>query len=454
MAIGNIEQARVLVVDTDLSRARDLSHRLRFLNYDPIVADSPDHCDRFCRKPGIAMVLGETNEPALVQAVQALAADQPDLPVLHMHDIEAIGEIGKDIEAHPHWKLDAPIRRSQLSQLLRRAERYDGKERRQRLTGESRPIRKVRELIEQVADYDTNVLITGESGTGKELVARTIHDLSDRSDMPFVPINCGAIPPDLLESELFGHKKGAFTGAVSDRTGRFELAEGGTLFLDEIGDMSLDMQVKLLRVLQERRFERVGSNDTRQCNVRIIAATHRNLPEAVENGDFREDLYYRLSVFPIEMPPLYKRKSDLPQLLDELLIQHQGENAGDLRVSQEALRVLSGYTWPGNIRELSNLVERLAILYPEGEIGIADLPAKYRDPANQRDDNAVDAENADATPVTLTGVSLKLHLRELEVGLIQQAMAEADGVVAAAARLLKMRRTTLVEKLAKYDISH
>ena len=214
------------------------------------------------------------------------------------------------------------------------------------------------------------------------------------------------------------------------------------------------MQVKLQRVLQERRFERVGSNDTRQCNVRIIAATHRNLPEAVENGDFREDLYYRLSVFPIEMPPLYKRKSDLPQLLDELLIQHQGENAGDLRVSQEALRVLSGYTWPGNIRELSNLVERLAILYPEGEIGIDDLPAKYRDPANQRDDNAIDAGDADAASVTLTGVSLKLHLRELEVGLIQKAMAEADGVVAAAARLLKMRRTTLVEKLAKYDISH
>jgi len=454
MADGKDAQARVLVVDSNPDRARDLSHRLKFLNYDPVVADNPDHYGTFFTEPGVAMVLGDAREPGLRKAIHELATDRPNLPVLHIDDIDAIGDIGKDIASHPHWKLDAPVRRSQLSQLLRRAERYDGSERRQRITGESRPIRKVRELIEQVADFDTNVLITGESGTGKELVARTIHDLSERSDMPFVPINCGAIPPDLLESELFGHKKGAFTGAVSDRTGRFELAEGGTLFLDEIGDMSLDMQVKLLRVLQERCFERVGSNDTRRCDVRIIAATHRDLPAAVQSEDFREDLYYRLSVFPIEMPPLYKRKTDLPQLLDELLVQHQGADAGNLRVSQAALRMLSGYTWPGNIRELSNLVERLAILFPEGEIGVADLPAKYRDPANQRQDAGGIVESCDATPMTLTGVSLKLQLREIEVGLIQKAMAEADGVVAAAARLLNMRRTTLVEKLAKYEISH
>ena len=451
MAEANKRHSKVVVMDSDLNRAHDLCCRLRYLNYDPVIADGDEPLADPAARSGIAVVLGEATEPAMQQAFTALAAERPDLPVLHFDDLDTFGQTVAD---RPHWKLDAPIRRTQLSQLLRRAERYDGIERRQRITGDSRPIRQVRGLIEQVADYDTNVLITGESGTGKELVARTIHELSDRADKPFVPINCGAIPPDLLESELFGHDKGAFTGAVSDRTGRFELAEGGTLFLDEIGDMSLDMQVKLLRVLQERSYERVGSNETRRCNVRIVAATHRDLPAAVADGGFREDLYYRLSVFPIDMPPLYKRRSDLPQLLDELLLQHQGPEAGELRFSQDALNALSGYTWPGNIRELSNLVERLAILYPEGEIGIDDLPDKYRDPANRHPAEGEAAAAGPAPEETLTGVSLKLYLRDLEIGLIRKAMGEADGVVAAAARLLKMRRTTLVEKLSKYDIPH
>ncbi|MGB5625891.1 MAG: sigma-54 dependent transcriptional regulator, partial [Woeseiaceae bacterium] len=306
----------------------------------------------------------------------------------------------------------------------------------------------VRQLIEQVADFDTNVLVTGQSGTGKELVARTIHDLSDRADKPFVPINCGAIPADLLESELFGHQKGAFTGAISARTGRFELAEGGTLFLDEIGDMSVDMQVKLLRVLQERTFERVGSGKTQRCDVRIIAATHKDLPKAVKDGEFREDLFYRLNVFPIEMPPLYKRVSDLPQLLKELLIAHRGEQHGDLRVSPEAAEVLANYSWPGNIRELSNLVERLAIIKPEGIIEVQDLPAKYCE--------ARKAEDAPANPVSealqLTNANLKESLQSLEQDLIEQAMQVSNGVVAKAARLLNMRRTTLVEKIGKYNI--
>ncbi|MGI9262662.1 MAG: sigma-54 dependent transcriptional regulator, partial [Woeseiaceae bacterium] len=400
-----------------------------------------------------ALVLGDAEDSKLRELFHKVAVNQPDLPVLLVDPDHGSDQFDADLKNRPHWTLDAPIRRSQLTQLLRRAQRYDGTERRQRITGNSRPIRQVRKLIEQVADFDTNVLITGESGTGKELVARTIHDLSDRADKPFVPINCGAIPAELLESELFGHEKGAFTGAVSTRTGRFELAEGGTLFLDEIGDMSLDMQVKLLRVLQEKCFERVGSNETRQTDVRIIAATHRNLIDASQEGDFREDLYYRLSVFPIEMPPLYKRASDLPQLLDELLIQHQGEDAGALRIGPEALKALTSYAWPGNIRELSNLVERLAILYPTGEISLEDLPAKYRDAANQCPEPVEGSVESQSTTATLTGVSLKLHLQEIETDLISKAMAEAGGVVAGAARLLNMRRTTLVEKLAKYQLS-
>ena len=449
--------SRVLVLDSNLDRVRELSHRLRFLNYEPIIAD--DAAD-FSNDPGIAVMLGDIGESAMSDTFHTVMQNRPHLPVVLFAadpDHPEITELAND---HPLWKLDSPIRRHQLTKLLRRAERFENHDRRrQRITGNSPPIREVRRLIEQVADFDTNVLITGESGTGKELVARTIHDMSNRRDKPFVPINCGAIPADLLESELFGHEKGAFTGAVSARTGRFELAEGGTLFLDEIGDMSLPMQVKLLRVLQERCFERVGSNKSRKCNVRIVAATHRNLPEAVAESAFREDLYYRLNVFPIEMPPLYKRASDLPQLLTELLVQHQGENAGGLRVTRAALAALANYAWPGNIRELSNLVERLAILFPTGEIDVEDLPAKYRS-ADASPDQTTPVSDSTAgntdhcgNEVNLSSASLKLHLQEIEQALIREAMSEAGDVVAEAARLLKMRRTTLVEKLAKYKLN-
>src|SRR5450631_1659492 len=249
---------------------------------------------------------------------------------------------------------------------------------RYRPCGDSGALRRVQRLIEQVAPFDTNVLILGESGTGKELAARHVHELSPRSSEPFVPINCGAIPAELLESELFGHEKGAFTGALSARMGRFEFAEGGTLFLDEIGDMSLQMQVKLLRVLQERTFERVGSNRTIRCDVRIIAATHRDLDEAISAERFREDLFYRLNVFPVQMPPLRERLEDLPVLIEHL-VERQGQIAGRyIRLDKEAMNCLARNPWPGNVRELSNLLERLAILYPEHSITADDLPERYR----------------------------------------------------------------------------
>lgn len=451
MADKRSTQARVLVMDSNLSRARDLSHRLQFLNYEPVIADDPDAIASLASSPAVAVVLGDTCAEGMLDSFCDIAGRTPDLPVLLMHGGSEHRELQSQLINRPHWILNLPLRRAQLTRLLNRAQRCDGRDRRQRLSGNSVPIRAVRQLIEQVAEFDTNVLISGESGTGKELVARTIHELSDRADKPFVPINCGAIPAELLESELFGHDKGAFTGAVSARTGRFELAEGGTLFLDEIGDMSLDMQVKLLRVLQERSYERVGSNTTRRADVRIVAATHRNLPEAVASGEFREDLYYRLSVFPITMPPLYKRATDLPQLLDELLIQHRGDASGNLRVSTDALAALAAYAWPGNIRELSNLVERLAILHPSGEIGLDDLPAKYRDPENRCPETAAVCNAPAQVPVA--GVSLKKHLQAVESGLIGKAMTEAHGVVAVAARLLKMQRTTLVEKLNKYKLN-
>ena len=440
-------QGKVLILDSDAHRAGDLCSRLKFLNYEPVVPPADVTSTALLKEPGIAVVLGDiSDDEPLGRAFDELRARQPGLPCLRLSTTgEDAARCADDTSS---WRLDLPLKRSQLTRLLRRAERYQGAERRHRLTGHSTSIRHVRQLIDQVADFDTNVLITGPSGTGKELVARTIHELSDRADMPFVPINCGAIPKDLLESELFGHRKGAFTGAISDRRGRFELAEGGTLFLDEIGDMSIDMQVKLLRVLQERSFERVGCTASQVCNVRIIAATHRDLPAAVESGDFRQDLFYRLNVFPIEMPPLCKRVSDLPYLLEELLIQHVGHNDARLRVSPAALKVLAGYRWPGNIRQLSNLIERLAIVKPEGIIEVDDLPAKYREISE-----TVDApENAVGAAIQLSEANLKDHLQSVEQDLISQAIAASDGVVAQAAKLLNMRRTTLVEKIRKYDI--
>jgi sigma-54 specific flagellar transcriptional regulator A len=319
------------------------------------------------------------------------------------------------------------------------------------------------------------------------MVARHVHELSGRAGHPFVPVNCGAIPADLLESELFGHEKGAFTGALSTRVGRFEFAEGGTLFLDEIGDMSLQMQVKLLRVLQERSFERVGSNRTIHCNVRIIAATHRDLDAAILAGRFREDLYYRLNVFPLQMPPLRERLDDLPMLIEHL-VQRQGQSAAKhIQLDSAAMNCLARYRWPGNVRELANLLERLAIMFPAHTIAPADLPDRYRctpavgwlgselriDARPEPEEETLEAIEPPApllspalredpaplvyeiTGVALPrgGIDLKDHLSAIEIGLIRKALEEADGTVAEAARLLRMRRTTLVEKLRKYHLS-
>ncbi len=343
------------------------------------------------------------------------------------------------------------------------------------LAGNSPAISLTRSLIRQVAPSDATVLILGESGTGKEVVAQALHKLSPRKNKPFVPVNCGAIPGELLESELFGHEKGAFTGALTARQGRFEMAEGGTLFLDEIGDMPMPMQVKLLRVLQERTFERVGSNKTIQCNVRIIAATHRNLEQEIQEKRFREDLFYRLNVFPIEVPSLRERAEDIPWLVNDLISRMQQAKRGDLRLTAEAVALMMQHDWPGNVRELANLIERLAIIYPQQEVKATDLPEKfqgytvpddleismvYEDGDSQTaDDSEADHSRAlteSITPLTQlpdNGMDLKEYLNNLESDLIKQALDECDGVVAHAAKLLNIRRTTLVEKLRKYDLS-
>lgn len=313
------------------------------------------------------------------------------------------------------------------------------------LRGESPAIQSIRELIEKVARTDATVLILGESGTGKEIVARNIHKLSTRAHKPFVPINCGAIPGELLESELFGHEKGAFTGAITARQGRFELARGGTLFLDEIGDMPLTMQVKLLRVLQEKTFEKVGSNKPIEADARIIAATHCNLEEAIDEGKFREDLFYRLNVFPIEMPPLRLRSRDIPLILQELIARLQSEGKPTFKFSPETLNRLAEHEWPGNVRELSNLVERLSILYPNEIVKVDQLPERFRKGCSHITKSEQQSMES--------GIDLKEYLIQTEISLITQALEQSNWVVAQAANYLNMGRTTLVEKMKKYQLT-
>lgn len=312
--------------------------------------------------------------------------------------------------------------------------------------GKGPVIIRIKKMIAHVADKNSNVLILGESGTGKEVVARSLHYNSGRRSHLFVPVNCGAIPEELLESELFGHEKGAFTGAINSRKGRFELAEGGSLFLDEIGEMSLNMQVKLLRVLQEKTFERVGGNKTMHADVRIIAATHRNLEEAIEQGRFREDLYYRLNVFPIEIPPLRERVEDIPLLIQRWMSKHKRTGRDVVEFTESAMEVLMSHVWKGNVRELENLLQRMIILYPNSTVDAQDLPAKYQPEGMVRKQPIANQ----LTQLPEQGMDLKNHLHHIEYSLIEQALERSGYVVAHAAEQLGMRRTTLVEKLRKY----
>lgn len=398
------------------------------------------------------------------------------------------------------WPCPLPALQSVVGRLMARARAEALVTAGRGLVGQSPAITALRGQIAQVAPTEATVLILGESGTGKEVVARMIHHLSGRQGAPFVPINCGAIPAELLESELFGHEKGAFTGALTAKPGRFELAAGGTLFLDEIGDMPLPMQVKILRVLQERTFERVGGRQTLQADVRIIAATHRDLEAAITAGAFREDLFYRLNVFPLETLPLRAIADDIPLIVNALVHRFRLAGRPMAQFSEEALAALAALPWPGNVRELANLVERLGILHPDQRVGIAELPEKLR--ANLPTEwvppslaqpvvldarmTPVDEDQTDIdprvifavthaaagsselsawqlpvdlptlaacdTPLPAEGFDLKTQLEAIEQRWIEAALVANAGVVAQAARQLGVRRTTLVEKMRKYQM--
>jgi len=464
---------KILIVDPDLERARALCLNLEFLEYEAramkpealesIISGSAGSDDGLA---DVVMLGPCSDENGVADLFRRLRASDPHLPLIRMApDDEAA--LPPDVESGSTARVSLPPRFSDVQAALQQASIYrdarslSGRSRSlelfRNLVGGSAAIRAVRTLIEQVAGTDASVLLLGESGTGKEVVARHVHYQSNRRYKPFVPVNCGAIPGELLESELFGHEKGAFTGAVSARRGRFEMANGGTLFLDEIGDMPLAMQVKLLRVLQERTFERVGSNRSINADVRIIAATHTNLEQAIARGDFREDLFYRLNVFPIDMPPLRERAEDLPLLVNDLISRIEHEKRGSIRLTPVALDSLCAYSWPGNVRELANLMERLVILYPYGVVDLHDLPPKYQVTASLRDREA--EASLTLSPILATsqnlprdGLNLKDHLARLERELIRQALDEANGVVAHAAKRLCMGRTTLVEKMKKLGI--
>ena len=475
--------SNILIISSDVARANNLSTILTFLGEPCSSVLFTTAIETLRSRNDIKSVLIDAVTHELASDISEKFPHQPFVLVGNYDTFEPRTNIVGVISE--------PITYPALTQMLHRCQEYKRSQPNTKtsvhnktrlfrsLVGKSKQIQGVRHLIEQVAPTEANVLILGESGTGKEVIARNVHFLSNRNDSIFIPVNCGAIPGELLESELFGHEKGAFTGAVSSRKGRFELAEGGTLFLDEIGDMPLQMQVKLLRVLQERTYERVGGTKPIKCDVRVIAATHRNLEIMIEDGQFREDLYYRLNVFPIDSPALRERKEDIPLLLQELVSRLELDNS-QIKFTANAMTSLMAHKWKGNVRELSNLVERLMILYPNQLIDVSDLPNKYNhldieayapeypDELLERDainalfggDDTEDSEVADnsleqtlSTELPVDGLNLKEYISDLEVNLITQALEQQDWVVARAAEALGMRRTTLVEKMRKYNIS-
>ncbi len=476
--------AKTLVIDDDLQHRHDLSVILNFVGEQHEAVSTNEVDSSLWEKAWGACLLGKINSGKSLNKILEFLRIHNHIPVIALsnHDNELAGL--------PNYvgELSLPLNYNQLTDALRHCQEFLGKQTLhipqlgsknmlfRSMVGRSDSISQVRRLIEQVSSTDASVLILGESGTGKEVVARNIHYHSSRCKGPFVPVNCGAIPAELLESELFGHEKGAFTGAISSRKGRFELADGGTLFLDEIGDMPMSMQVKLLRVLQERSFERVGGNKTIKVNVRIVAATHRNLDEMIADNTFREDLYYRLNVFPIEMPALRERSEDIPLLLQELLARMEAGGAKLIHFTPRAITSLMEHEWAGNVRELANLVERLIILYPGEMVDVNHLPMKYRYshiPDFQPEDNFLSTEEQEQSaladmfastyieeedPAGLNdlppeGLNLKEMLAELEVEMIRQALEAQAGVVSRAADMLGMRRTTLVEKMRKYGLN-
>jgi len=452
----------ILVMDEDKKTLDFLTAFLIYKGYQVVQAlNGPDALQKI-EQNDVQMVIADTRMPKAsgLEFVKEIKSLHPEIVVIACSPFVSPETMADLLRAGAFFCLEKPFNLEKLESLvkqglehqalqtktLRHKPNFKSRERLVNIIGESEKMHALFEMVEKVAGTDSTVLIQGESGTGKELVARAIHDLSDRSDRNFIAVNCAAIPDELLESELFGHVKGAFTGAVESRMGRFEMADNGTLFLDEIGDMKANLQAKLLRVLQSREVEPVGGSRSRKVDVRIIAATNQNLDQMVAAKLFREDLFYRLSVIPITIPPLRERDTDIALLLNSFLKKFNKNNNRNIeRFDSQVMEILTNYPWPGNVRELENLVERLVIVTGSGVITYHDLPEKYRGGRTV----------ARPHPVTINSAGICLHsvVEEFENRFILQALQKSGGNKKEAAVLLNLKRTTLIEKLKKKHLA-
>jgi len=456
-----VSEGRILVVD-DEEKVRDaFSEFLTTEGFEVATASDGEVAQRMLDEDVFDVTLIDMNMPKVdgMAVLKHLVDRDPEAVGIILTGYASIRNAVEAMKAGAYDYLSKPVKMEEVALVIRRAmelralrrenyalkrqlkEKYKFKN----FIGDSPQMRKVFRIIEKVADTDSTVLILGASGTGKELVARAIHYNSTRKDKPLIPVNCGAIPGELLESELFGHEKGAFTHAIKTRIGRFEMAKGGTIFLDEVGEMSPQLQIKLLRVLQEQEFERLGGTRTIKCDVRILAATNKDLDRAVEDGSFREDLYYRLKVIPIQLPPLKDRSGDIPLLVNHFLSKMiRVKKKGVKGISKEVMSALERYDWPGNVRELENIIERMVILCEGDQITVEDLPEKIarKGAVSQVIQTAIPDE----------GFSLSHAVNEYEKRLILSALEKTGWVKNRAAKLLNMNRTTLVEKIKKQGL--
>ncbi len=461
--------AHILIVDDELNIRRVLAAMLKREGYEVTTAGDGEQALLVMQKMPVHVVVTDLVMPKLggLELLERVSADFPDVPVIV---ITAHGSVDTAVAALKSGAFDyitKPFEQDELKKVIAKAARAHDLERQNvhgparegekpPLIGLSSAMRSIYEIIAKVADSPSTVLLTGESGTGKELVAQALHRGSSRRDKPLIKVNCAAIPKDLVESELFGYEKGAFTGAVGSKPGRFELADGGTLFLDEIGEVPVEIQVKLLRALQESEFERVGGIKTLHVDVRLITATNRDLKALIAEGRFREDLFYRLNVVPIALPPLRERKEDIPLLVQHFIEKYDRRLGKKVeRMEDEAMQLLLGYSWPGNIRELENLMER-SVLFAEGPAILASsLPDSLRERAAGAavPIAAVGPLGAIAAP---SGASMKEIVRQaqadLERELITRALDETGGNVTRAAKRLQISRKSLQIKMKELGL--
>jgi two-component system, NtrC family, response regulator AtoC len=464
------EKKQVLIVDDEPNLRKILSAQLTRDGYDVMIAEDGEQGLSMLKEHHIDMVITDLKMPKVdgMTLLKEALREDPELPVVM---ITAHGTVDTAVEALKSGAFDyltKPFDKDEVRQIVAKAlktKELSGAEASQTgataadarfgIIGTSPGIADLYAVLERVADTPTTVLITGESGTGKELVARALHDHSSRKDKPFIKVNCAAIPKELIESELFGYERGAFTGAVNSKPGRFELANGGTLFLDEIGEIPVEMQVKLLRALQESEFERVGGIKTIRVDVRLVAATNRDLKKLIANGSFREDLFYRLNVVPIRLPALRERATDIPILVGHFLTKFNDRLKKQVGgVDPGAMDVLCNYSWPGNIRELENVVERAVLFCDAQKVRVEDLPPEVRGgPAVPISFPPPDT-NLDAALAGEGGLKehVKVAMSKLERELVSRALAQTNGNVTHAARLLKISRKGLQLKMKELGL--